>query len=57
DTPRQLPTILLTSGAVILALSVLLLGVSVVPASWLSLLIASAIAAWAAWQKRQFSNI
>jgi hypothetical protein len=55
--PRHLPTLLLTGGAVLLTMSVLLLGASVVPASMLSLLIASAAAAWLGWQRWQVWRI
>ena len=55
--PRQLPTALLAGGAVMLSVSVLLLGASVVPASILSLLVASAVVAWLGWQKWQVWRI
>jgi hypothetical protein len=57
SVPRQLPVALLAGGAVTLALSVLLLSVSVVPASLLSLLVATAVAVWIGWQKWQIWRI
>ena len=48
---RQLPVALLAGGAVMLALSVLLLGASVVPASMLSLAIAAAALGWMGWRR------
>jgi len=57
SVPSQLPLTLVISGGVILALCVLLLGVSVVPASLLTLAIAAAITAWLAWQKWQVWRI
>lgn len=57
SVPHQLPLTLVISGGVILALCVFLLGVSVVPASLLTLAIAAAFAAWMAWQKWQVWRI
>ena len=55
--PRQLPGALVGGGTVMMALSVLLLGTSVVPASLLSLVIAAAAAAWMGWQRWQVARI
>ena len=51
--PRHLPITLLISGSAMLALSVVLLGTSITPASVLSLLIAVVIAARVGWRQWQ----
>ena len=55
--PQQLPVMLIAGGAVVLALSIFLLGASVVPASILSLLVATAAAGWLGWQRWQVWRI
>lgn len=54
---RHLPVALVAGGAIMLALSMMLLGASVVPASVLSLVVAAAAAAWMGWQKWQVWRI
>ena len=56
-TPRQLPVALVAGGVVMLALSVLFLDASVVPASILSLAVAAATVAWMGWQRWQVWRI
>lgn len=53
----QVPVVMVIGGAVTLALCIVLLGVSVVPASILTLVLAAMYAAWAGWRKWQVWRI
>jgi hypothetical protein len=56
-TPQGLPFMLVGGGAILLVLSVFILGASTTPASLLSLGVATAIGAWLAWRRWQVWHI